>query len=338
MNVLVTGGAGYIGSHTVLRLLEDGHSVWVVDNFFNSTPESLRRVQVLTGKSIEIREADIRDPKLLQEIFAEAELDAVIHFAGLKSVGDSHQNPLDYYSINVTGSINLLEAMEAFGVRSLVFSSSATVYGKGDGSGYFTEDSPLTAINPYGRTKLYVERLLDDLCDSDPSWSIAKLRYFNPVGAHESGQIGEDPLGPPNNLAPYIAQVAAGRLGELNIFGNEYPTADGTGVRDYVHVLDLAEGHLAALDFLTNQTGSYAWNLGTGIGSSVLDVVKTFEDVTKTAIPHRFVAPRTGDVARSTARVENANEQLSWVATRPLRRMVEDTWRWQELNPSGYSG
>ncbi|WP_073706395.1 UDP-glucose 4-epimerase GalE [Glutamicibacter sp. 0426] len=335
MHVLVTGGAGYIGSHTVLLLLEEGHTVSVLDNFSNSSPESLLRVQKLTDRAVEVYEADLLDRDELHGIVMRSRPDAVIHFAGLKAVGESVSEPLLYYRNNVVGTLNLLDAMSAAGCKKLVFSSSATVYGDSVELPLL-ETTVRSATNPYGRTKLHIEEMLEELGASNPQWSIANLRYFNPVGAHESGQIGEDPQGVPNNLMPFVAQVAIGKREKVNIFGDDYATADGTGVRDYIHVMDLAAGHLAALNYLSTHKGVNAWNLGTGHGTSVLEVIQAFARVSKRDVPYKVVERRPGDVAESYAHPEKAMLDLGWKAERGLEQMVEDMWRWQEQNPDGY--
>ncbi|QOD02190.1 UDP-glucose 4-epimerase GalE [Pseudarthrobacter sp. BIM B-2242] len=335
MKVLVTGGAGYIGSHTTLCLLEEGHDVVVLDNLMNSNPESLRRVEQLTGRTVDFRKLDLLNAEAVDKLFAECGFEAVIHFAGLKAVGESVEKPLWYYQNNVVGTLNLLHCMEAHGVRQLVFSSSATVYGASE-EVPLIEKAPLDATNPYGRTKEQIEDILSDLGAADSSWSIALLRYFNPVGAHESGLIGEDPIGIPNNLLPFVAQVAVGRREKVLVFGNDYPTADGTGVRDYIHVMDLAAGHLAALGYLANKKGVFRWNLGTGKGSSVLEVIEAFEAVVGRPIPFEIAARRPGDAAVSYADPSAALADLSWAARRDLRQMCEDHWRWQDSNPLGY--
>ena len=336
MNVLVTGGAGYIGSHTCVELLQAGHDVIVVDNLSNSKEESLRRVQALAGRALAFHKVDLRDRPALDAVFAGTTVDAVIHFAGLKAVGESVAIPLQYYHNNITGTLMLCEVMASRGVKNLVFSSSATVYGDPD-SVPITEDFPLSATNPYGRTKLFIEEILRDLHRADPTWHISVLRYFNPVGAHPSGQIGEDPSGIPNNLLPFIAQVAVGKLPELRVFGNDYPTADGTGIRDYIHVVDLASGHLHALDRLADKPGIMTHNLGAGRGYSVLEVVRAFEQVSGHEIPYNIVARRPGDVATSYADPTKARAELGWTAKRDLLDMCADTWRWQSNNPRGYA-
>jgi UDP-glucose 4-epimerase len=337
MKVLVTGGAGYIGSHTALCLLEDGHDVVVLDNLMNSNIEAVRRVEELTGKKVAFREADLLDAEAVDQVFAEGGFDAVIHFAGLKAVGESVAKPLWYYKNNVVGTLNLLESMEKAGVRRLVFSSSATVYGASEHVPLI-EKSPLDATNPYGRTKEQIEDILSDLSAADPRWSIALLRYFNPVGAHESGRIGEDPHGIPNNLLPFVAQVAVGRREKVMVFGNDYPTPDGTGVRDYIHVMDLAAGHLAALNYLQTKTGSFRWNLGTGRGSSVLEVIEAFGAAAGRPVPYEFAPRRPGDAAVSYADASAALADLGWSAHRDLAQMCADHWRWQSANPYGYAG
>jgi UDP-glucose 4-epimerase len=335
VKILVTGGAGYIGSHTCVELLQAGHEVVVVDNLVNSKQEALRRVQELADAPLSFHQLDLLDREALEAIFDQHPIDAVIHFAALKAVGESVQQPLRYYHNNLIGALNLCEVMHAHGVKTLVFSSSATVYG--DPSRVpITEDMPLSAANPYGRSKLMIEAMLGDLYISDPTWRIALLRYFNPVGAHPSGRIGEDPNGIPNNLVPYIAQVAVGKLPELLIYGDDYPTPDGTGVRDYIHVLDLATGHLKALEKLQTGAGVLTYNLGTGRGYSVLEVVAAFESATGRRLPRRVVGRRPGDIAAAYADVSHANHELGWHATRDLDTMCADTWRWQVNNPNGY--
>ncbi|HTN30979.1 MAG TPA: UDP-glucose 4-epimerase GalE [Pseudomonas sp.] len=334
--ILVTGGAGYIGSHVVLALLEAGRDVLVLDNLCNSSAESLRRVEGLCGRSPKFVEGDIRDRALLDRLFAEHAIEAVMHFAGLKAVGESVQQPLRYYENNVAGSVTLCQAMAAAGVFRLVFSSSATVYGE-PSQMPIREDFPTgTPTNPYGRSKLMVEEVLRDLSLSEPRWSIALLRYFNPVGAHPSGQIGEDPQGIPNNLLPYVSQVAVGKLKELAVFGDDYPTVDGTGVRDYIHVMDLADGHLKALDALAERSGVNVWNLGTGTGYSVLQMVRAFEQASGRAVAYRVAPRRAGDIAECWADPALAERELGWKAQRGLEEMMVDTWRWQSNNPQGY--
>ncbi len=335
--ILVTGGAGYIGSHTTLALLEAGYQVVVLDNLCNSSPESLLRVEKICGKQAEFIQGDIRDRVLLDELFASRSISAVLHFAGLKAVGESVAKPLDYYENNVAGSVTLCQAMAAAGVYRLVFSSSATVYGEPTQMP-IREDFPTgTPTNPYGRSKLMVEELLQDLARSEPRWSIALLRYFNPVGAHSSGLIGEDPNGIPNNLLPYISQVAIGKLKQLSVFGNDYPTVDGTGVRDYIHVEDLADGHLKALQTIAGDSGVKVWNLGTGQGYSVLEMLKAFEAASGQAVPYQIVPRRPGDIAECWADPAKAATELGWKAERGLDLMMSDTWRWQSANPQGYA-
>jgi UDP-glucose 4-epimerase len=335
MTVLVTGGAGFIGSHTCMELLGAGYGVIVVDSLVNSKCESLRRVQELAGRPLEFHQVDLRDREALRAVFCGAAIDAVIHFAGLKAPGESVSVPLRYYQNNIIGTLVLCEVMEKFGVRDLVFSSSATVYGE-PREVPVPEDAPLSAINPYGRTKLMIEQILEDLCRADSRWNVILLRYFNPVGAHGSGRIGEDPNGIPNNLMPNVAQVAVGKRPELLVYGDDYPTPDGTCIRDYIHVLDLARGHLRALERLRAGPGVLAYNLGTGRGYSVLEVVKAFSEVAGKSIPYRTVGRRAGDAAISYADVTRAREELGWVAERGLPEMCADTWRWQSANPDGY--
>ena len=334
MHILITGGAGYIGSHACVELLTAGHSVIVYDNFANSHLESLRRVECITAKKLVIIHGDIRDETALRSCLSTYECEAVIHFAALKSVGDSVQLPMAYYDNNVYGTLCLLRAMAACNVKRLVFSSSATVYGEPQ-SLPLTEDHPLSATNPYGRTKLIVEDMLRDLFKSDPSWCIALLRYFNPVGAHESGLIGEDPQGIPNNLMPFVAQVAVGRREKLQVWGGDYPTPDGTGVRDYIHVVDLAQGHLKAIESL-DKPQCQAINLGTGKGYSVLEVIREFEIASDRRIPYEICHRRTGDIAACYADPTLAEKTLAWTARRDLRTMCQTHWAWQSLNPQGY--
>lgn len=335
MRVLVTGGAGYIGSHTCVELLQAGIHVVALDNLSNSREESLRRVGEITGQGVGFFEVDLRDRETLAEIFSQGHFDAVIHFAGLKAVGESVAHPLEYYDNNVQGTLTLCQVMAAAGVRNLVFSSSATVYGD-PATVPIREDFPVGATNPYGRSKLFIEEILRDLHVSDPRWNIALLRYFNPVGAHESGRIGEDPNGIPNNLMPYIAQVAVGRLQRLRVFGDDYPTPDGTGVRDYIHVVDLARGHLAALHRLQAAPGVVTYNLGTGRGYSVLEVIAAFERASGRPVPYDIVERRPGDIACCYADPSLARDELGWRAEYDLERMVVDAWRWQSQNPDGY--
>ena len=333
--ILVTGGAGYIGSHTCLELLAAGYEVVVYDNFSNSNPESLDRVARISGRPPTVVQGDVRDKALLEQTLRQHQCTSVIHFAGLKAVGESVEKPLEYYDHNVIGTHRLLQAMLATGVRSLVFSSSATVYGDPQRLP-LTEDHPLSATNPYGRTKLMIEDMLRDLFQSAADWRIAILRYFNPVGAHESGLIGEDPRGIPNNLMPFVAQVAVGRRAKLNVWGNDYPTPDGTGVRDYIHVVDLAVGHLRALERLL-EPGCMAINLGTGRGYSVLEVIKAFEEASGRTIPVNMAARRAGDIASCYADPGFAEKSLGWRATRDIQTMCQDHWRWQVNNPEGYN-
>ena len=335
MNVLVTGGAGYIGSHTSVELLNAGHSVVCVDNLVNSKVEAVKRVEKITGKSIKFYEGDIRDRKILDKIFEENKIDAVINFAGLKAVGESCAKPLEYYENNIEGLLILLFAMRDHGVKNLVFSSSATVYGKPK-SVPIREDFPLSTSNPYGSTKLFIEYMLKDLYTADPSFNIAILRYFNPVGAHESGLIGEDPKGIPNNLCPYITQVAVGKRKELGVFGNAYNTPDGTGVRDYIHVVDLAKGHVLAVNKLVENPGLLIVNLGTGHGYSVLDMVKAFEKVTGKPIPYKIMPRRPGDIDECYADPSYAEKILGFKAQKSLEDMCRDAMRWQTMNPDGY--
>jgi len=335
--VLVTGGAGYIGSHTVLELLQAGWDVVVVDNLSNASAESLRRVEAITGREAPLVVADIRDEDALHTVFHSRRFDAVIHFAGLKAVGESVADPLSYYDNNVGGSVALLRTMAAAGVRRIVFSSSATVYGD-PASVPIREDARVSPTNPYGQSKAMIERILLDLVASDPSWSVGILRYFNPVGAHESGRIGEDPRGVPNNLMPYVSQVAVGRLAQLSVYGRDWPTPDGTGVRDYIHVVDLARGHLAALARAQAHAGAFTVNLGTGTGCSVLELVRAFEQASGRAVPHRIVDRRPGDVAQCYADPRLAEELLGWRAEHGIERMCADSWRWQQANPRGYDG
>lgn len=335
--VLVTGGAGYIGSHTCIELMAAGHQVVVVDNLCNSKRESLTRVERIAGQGLQaFVQADVRDRAAMRAVFAAHDIDAVIHFAGLKAVGESVAKPLEYYDNNVSGTVALCEVMAEAGVKTLAFSSSATVYGD-PASVPIREDFPTGPTNPYGRSKWAVEYLLQDLVVADPSWRIALLRYFNPVGAHESGLIGEDPNGLPNNLMPFVSQVAVGKLAELRVFGGDWPTPDGTGVRDYIHVLDLAQGHVRAIDYLAEHAGLLTVNLGTGRGYSVLEVVRAFEQASGRAVPYRIVDRRPGDIAQCYADPAHANRLLGWVARRDLAQMCADAWNWQRSNPQGYA-
>jgi len=336
MAILITGGAGYIGSHVLFCCLEAGYDAVVLDNFSNSSPEALRRVEELAGRRFRHYRGDVRDGALLERIFAENAIDAVMHFAGLKAVGESVARPLDYYDVNVGGSVILARAMAGAGVFRLVFSSTASVYGD-QVRMPLTEASPLgQPASPYGRSKLIVEQVLADLCTADPRWSAAVLRYFNPAGAHPSGRIGEDPTGVPANLVPFATQVAVGRRDCLSVFGDDYPTPDGTGVRDYIHVMDLAEGHLAALGYLGRCAGCHVWNLGTGRGYSVLEVIRGLEGVTGRPLPWRIAPRRPGDTAQCWADPARAALDLGWRASRDLEAMLSDHWRWQTQNPAGY--
>ncbi len=335
MSILVTGGAGFIGSHTVVELLENNEDVIVVDNLSNSKKEALDRVQEITGKSLTFYKTDLLDKEGLDEIFSSHHIDSVIHFAGFKAVGESVAKPLSYYHNNITGTIYLCEVMARHNVTDIVFSSSATVYGDPE-TVPIQEDFPLTATNPYGRTKLFIEKILRDVHTSNDSWNIALLRYFNPVGAHESGRIGEDPNDIPNNLMPYITQVAVGKLDKLSVFGDDYPTHDGTGVRDYIHVVDLAIGHLKALDKLQSNPGVVTYNLGTGQGYSVLDVVNAFEKASGQNVPYKITDRRPGDIASCYADPTKAEKELGWTAKRDIVEMCRDAWRWQSQNPDGY--
>jgi UDP-glucose 4-epimerase len=335
MAILITGGAGYIGSHTCIELLNAGYEIICLDNFSNSKSESLNRVAAITGKNFKWYEVDLLDRHGLEKVFIDNEIEAVIHFAGLKAVGESVASPLHYYHNNITGTLILCELMEKFDVKNLVFSSSATVYGMPD-SVPISEDFPMHTTNPYGRTKIMIEEILQDLYVSDQSWSICLLRYFNPIGAHESGLIGEDPNGTPNNLMPYITSVASGKRTELQVYGCDYPTADGTGVRDYIHVVDLANGHVKALEKVMSSTGVDAYNLGTGKGYSVLEIIAAFEKVTGKRVPYTFAARRPGDVAECYSDPSKAKEELGWVAKRGIKEMCRDAWNWQEKNPDGF--
>ncbi|MBR7111212.1 MAG: UDP-glucose 4-epimerase GalE [Clostridia bacterium] len=335
MKILVTGGAGYIGSHTVVLLHEAGYTPVVVDNLLNSKEESLKRVEKITGKKTKFYKVDLLDEKALDGIFEIEKPEAVIHFAGLKAVGESTKIPLTYYHNNLTGTFNLIASMKKHGCNKLVFSSSATVYGTPK-SVPISEDFDLSATNPYGQTKLMIETILRDICKADKDFNVALLRYFNPIGAHESGLIGEDPKGIPNNLLPYVAQVAVGKLKELSVFGNDYPTKDGTGVRDYIHVVDLAAGHIKAIEKLCSNPGIVTYNLGTGNGYSVLDIVKAFEKASGKTVPYRIVDRRPGDIAECYANPEKAKAELGWQAKYGIDKMCEDSWRWQSTNPDGY--
>jgi len=335
MSILVTGGAGYIGSHTVVELLKVSDDIIIVDNLSNANILVLDRIQTITGKAVKFIRADICDKPAMQKIFSENSIESVIHFAGLKAVGESNDIPLTYYHNNVAGTVTLLQVMAEHGVKKLVFSSSATVYGENNQSP-LNETMPTSATNPYGQTKLMVEHILFDLAKSDTQWSIACLRYFNPIGAHQSGLIGENPNGIPNNLLPYVAQVAIGRLPVLQVFGDDYDTVDGTGVRDYLHVVDLANGHVKALEHLTDIKGCQPINLGTGKGTSVFEIVKTFRKVSKQEIPCQIMPRRVGDIGTVYANADIAKKLLNWQAEHDLLTMIEDTWRWQSNNPNGF--
>lgn len=336
MSILVTGGAGYIGLHTSIELLQAGYDIVIVDNFCNSKPESLNRIEELTGKKPKFYEVDILDREGLNKVFDENNIEAVIHFAGLKAVGESVEKPIEYYENNISGTLVLCDVMRKHNVKKIVFSSSATVYGMNN-KVPFSEDMPTaSATNPYGSTKLFIEQILSDIYVSDNEWSVALLRYFNPIGAHESGRIGEDPNGIPNNLMPYITQVAVGKRKELSVFGNDYDTHDGTGVRDYIHVVDLAKGHLKAVGKVLSSNGVEAYNLGTGIGYSVLDVVNSFEKASGQKVPYKIVERRAGDIATCYADATKALRELGWKAEKNLDDMCRDSWRWQKNNPNGY--
>lgn len=336
MSILVTGGAGYIGSHTVVELLNAGHEVVIVDDYSNSKPEVLNRIKEITGKGFKFYEVNILDKEALEPVFKENELEAVIHFAGYKAVGESVAEPLKYYHNNLTGTFVLCELMAQYNVKKIVFSSSATVYGMNNVSP-LTEDLPLSTTNPYGTTKMMIEQILQDVYASDNKWSIALLRYFNPIGAHESGRIGEDPNGIPNNLMPYITQVAVGKREHLSVFGDDYDTPDGTGVRDYIHVVDLAKGHLKAVNKVLETEQIEAYNLGTGVGYSVLDVVNNFEKATGQKVPYEIVDRRPGDIGTCFADASKAAKELDWKAEFTLEEMCRDSWKWQENNPNGYT-
>lgn len=333
--ILVTGGAGYIGSHTVLELLNDNYSVIVLDNLSNSSEESLKRVKEITGKDLIFYNADLLNCDAIENIFNSHKFDSVIHFAGLKAVGESVSIPISYYDNNITGTLNLVKIMNKYNVKNIVFSSSATVYGDPH-TVPITEDFPLSATNPYGRTKLFIEEIFKDLFISDKSWNIALLRYFNPVGAHYSGKIGEDPNGMPNNLMPFISQVAVGKRKKLSVFGNDYDTIDGTGVRDYIHVTDLSLGHIKAVEKIDTKPGLVIYNLGTGSGYSVLEVVKAFEKYSGKEIAYEIAKRRTGDIASCYANPQKAYEELDWKATKGIEEMCKDAWNWQSKNPNGY--
>ncbi len=336
MRVLVCGGAGFIGSHTVVALQEAGHEAVVMDNLSNSSPKAIERVEAITGKKVQFYKADILDREALEEIFATEQIDAVMHFAGLKAVGESVAKPWEYYQNNIAGTLILVDVMRQHGVKNIIFSSSATVYGDPDVVP-ITEDSPKgQCTNPYGWTKSMLEQILMDMQKADPEWNVVLLRYFNPIGAHESGTIGEDPAGIPNNLMPFVTQVAVGKRPQLSVFGNDYDTPDGTGVRDYIHVVDLAQGHVAALFQISEGCGCKVYNLGTGQGLSVLDIVKNFEKATGVAIPYAICPRRPGDIAICYADASKAKRELGWEAVRTVEDMCRDAWRWQKNNPQGY--
>ena len=335
MKILVTGGAGFIGSHTLVELLEQGNEVVVMDNFINSKEESLRRVKKITGKDFRFYQADMLDTAALDKIFEENEIEAVVHFAGLKAVGESCEQPIRYYTNNITGTLKLIDSMSRHGVKKIVFSSSATVYGQPK-EVPIREDFPLKTSNPYGETKLMTERILSDVVKADPEWSVVILRYFNPIGAHSSGLIGEDPKGIPNNLFPYITQVGSGKLQRLRVFGNDYPTPDGTGVRDYIHVVDLAQAHLKALEYSAKSQGIEYFNIGTGKGYSVLEMVKAYEAITGKTIAYEVVDRRPGDIAECYADPAKAHKVLGWSAKYGIEEMCRDADRWQTMNPEGY--
>lgn len=334
-NILVTGGAGYIGTHTEVELLNRGYNVIAFDNMVNSCDESVKRVEKITGKKIKFYNADMRDRAAMEKIFSENEIDSVIHFAGLKAVGESVSKPLEYYDNNIYGTLVLLEVMREHNVKKIVFSSSATVYGTPERLP-LDEDCALSTTNPYGSTKLMLENILTDVHTADNSWNVILLRYFNPVGAHESGLIGEAPNGIPNNLTPYIAKVAGGQLKEVNVFGNDYDTPDGTGVRDYIHVVDLALGHVKAIEKM-NEPGVHIFNLGTGHGYSVLDMIHAFEKACGKTLPYKICPRRPGDIAACYARVDKAKKELDWVAERGVDEMCASLWKWQTMNPNGYN-
>ncbi len=335
MAILITGGAGYIGSHTCIELVKSGRDVVIVDNLRNSKKEAVKRIEKILGKPVKFYEGDVRDRELLRKIFTENKIEAAIHFAGLKAVGESAQIPLEYYENNLDSTFVLCDVMKEFGVKKIVFSSSATVYGLSK-TMPLVETMPLGAINPYGRTKLFIEYILRDIYNADNDWCVALLRYFNPIGAHESGLIGEDPKGIPNNLMPYISQVAVGRLEKLRVFGNDYNTPDGTGVRDYIHVVDLAVGHVKAVDWVLENKGCEAINLGTGNGCSVLQLREAFEKASGIKIPYEIVGRRPGDPDEVYANADKAKKLLGWEATKTIDDMCRDTWRWQKNNPNGY--
>ena len=338
MAILVTGGAGYIGSHTVVELQNAGYDVVVLDNLSNASEKSLKRVEKITGKPVKFYEADIRDRNALEEIFNKEDIDSCIHFAGLKAVGESVAKPWEYYENNISGTLTLLDVMRKHDAKNIIFSSSATVYGD-PAQIPITEECPKgQCTNPYGWTKSMLEQILTDIQKADPQWNVVLLRYFNPIGAHESGMIGENPHGIPNNLLPYVAKVAAGQLECVNVFGGDYDTPDGTGVRDYIHVVDLATGHIKALEKLVTHPGLVTYNLGTGVGYSVLDIIKNFEKACGKEIPYKITPRRPGDIDMCYADPTKAKEELGWEATRSIDKMCEDAWRWQTKNPNGYEG
>ena len=336
MKILVTGGAGYIGSHTCVELLNSGYDIVVLDNLDNSSEKSLERVKELTGKDFPFYKTDLLDYEGTEKVFKEQKFDSVIHFAGLKAVGESTQLPIKYYHNNITGTLNLVDIMQKYGVLNIVFSSSATVYGVPK-TVPITEDFPTSTTNPYGSTKLMIERILSDVYAANNNWSVTLLRYFNPIGAHKSGRIGEDPKGIPNNLLPYVAQVAVGKLDKIHVYGNDYPTVDGTGVRDYIHVVDLALGHLKALEKKTGEKGVHIYNLGTGHGYSVLEIISAFQKACGKELPYQIDPRRPGDVAECYANPEKAKRELDWAAARGIEEMCEDLWRWQQQNPNGFN-
>ena len=336
MNVLVTGGAGYIGSHTCVELLENGYGVVVIDNLVNANPVSLKRVEQITGKTVKFYEGDVRDEALLRKIFAENDISCVIHFAGLKAVGESVEKPWEYYDNNLNTTLVLTKVMKEVGMKSIIFSSSATVYTSDNEMPLKETSRTGGCTNPYGWTKYMTEQILSGISHADPDWSVVLLRYFNPIGAHKSGLMGENPRGIPNNLMPYITQVAIGRREKLSIFGNDYPTPDGTGVRDYIHVMDLAKGHVAAVKFATENKGTEVFNLGTGIGYSVMDTVNTFMEVNHVDVPYQIVGRRAGDIATCYADPAKSKEVLGWTAQETLADMCRDSWNWQQKNPEGY--
>ncbi|MDE6713482.1 MAG: UDP-glucose 4-epimerase GalE [Lachnospiraceae bacterium] len=336
MAILVTGGSGFIGSHTVVELLESGREVVVIDNLSNSSPVALKRVEEITGKQVVFYQADIRDREALEEVFTKEKIESCIHFAGLKAVGESVEKPWEYYDNNITGTLTLVDVMRKHHVKNIIFSSSSTVYGDPD-SVPVTEESPLKkCTNPYGSTKFMLEQILTDIQTADPEWNVVLLRYFNPIGAHKSGRIGENPNGIPNNLMPYITQVAVGKRERLGVFGNDYDTPDGTGVRDYIHVVDLARGHVKALKKIEEKAGLCIYNLGTGQGYSVLDVVKNFEEASGVKIPYEILPRRAGDIAANYADASKALRELGWKAEYTLKDMCADSWNWQKNNPDGY--